>query len=690
MAAISKIRLVGEVDFFDTFEDEQIQYTRKAKDFKKLDVSYGDYSNSFTLPASKKNNRLFKYYYDVKNTDTFVPYLKNATELYVNNERYSSGALSLISINVKNGVPQDYKVQYFADTINLKEALKDAKLNSLGWGEYNHNLSKLALGIALTGGVIYNLNGVATNLKYPLWSAQNRLIWGWGNSPSNQSPYEGLRAIENDVSAQGLLNQETRPMIPVSSVMDKIFENAGFNYEVDFAGQSYYDDLHMWVNNGAEFKPVQTPYASVKQRTASIVDTDNKIVIFDQEEIDEANIVNPINGEITIQTNGMEYNFTVTSSALDYTFAGITPQFRFKRDSGGVVTYSPWTTPDATVPVTTSFGAGVYLVSGDIITMEYGRGASGENYYVDDVSLAIEGGNLTGVDNVSVSSYMPNMKAIDFVKSLLVAFNAVIYWDELLDKFIITHTKAWYENGNTYDITNTVDASNITISPPTFYKNFSLKFKETDAVNNKLYQTSTNKIYGSSLYPTGSFFGDPYDNECGFTAPSCTELLERNIDNSIAYSSNVPSFFGVDQSYKQVDTGVVLAYYNGTRTLSNDYKIVDTTGGASIALSACNVFLPYNSANEGFLFNSEFTFENGSNTVVDTNLFTEFYQDYVSFIYDPTVRRYKATAYLPYNLVKSIKVNDNVTISGLNYLIEDMKINLTTLRVDFNLIINKL
>ena len=689
MAAISKIRLVGENDFFDTFEDEQIQYTKKAKDFQKLDVSYGNYSNSFTLPASKKNNRLFKYYYDVKNTDTFVPYLKNATELYVNNERYSSGALSLISINVKNGVPQYYKVQYFADTINLKEALKDAKLNSLGWGEYNHNLSKVALGIALTGGVIYNLNGVATNLKYPLWSAQNRLIWGWGNSPSNQSPYEGLRAINHDISAQGLLNQETRPMIPVSSVMDKIFENAGFNYEVDFAGQSYYDDLHMWVNNGAEFKPVQTPFASVKAEKFQFINDTPTTVIFDKEEVDETNIVNPNNGQITIQTNGMEYSFTSTADTFNMA-ATISPKFRFKRNSGGVITYTTWETPSNTVPVTLSFGAGVNLVSGDIITMEFGKGALDVEYIARSVSLKVEGGNLTGVDNVSVSSYMPNMKAIDFVKSLLVAFNAVIYWDELLDKFIITHTKDWYENGNTYDITNTIDSNKITISPPTFYKDFSLKFAKSKALNNDLYNTSTGKIYGSTLYPTGSFFGDTYDNECGFSSPSCTELLERNIDRALVYSSNVPSFFGVDQAYKQIDTGVVLAYYNGIQSLGGTYKIVDTIGSTSINKTSCTLFLPYNSANIGFLFNSEFTFENGSNTVVDTNLFTEFYQDYVSFIYDPTVRRYKATAYLPYNLVKSIKVNDNVTISGTNYLIEDMKINLTTLKVDFNLIINKL
>ena len=104
-----EVKLVGE-EMFDLFGNEGFTYTRKIVDFQKPDLNYNDYSQSFKLPATKKNNKLFQHYYNVQVVDGFNPYSKNEAELWVNGELYSTGALLFISASYKDSVVHNYSV----------------------------------------------------------------------------------------------------------------------------------------------------------------------------------------------------------------------------------------------------------------------------------------------------------------------------------------------------------------------------------------------------------------------------------------------------------------------------------------------------------------------------------------------------------------------------------------------------
>ena len=46
----------------DLFEDETISVTSKIQDIRDISKVFTDFSQSFTLPASKKNNKIFKHF----------------------------------------------------------------------------------------------------------------------------------------------------------------------------------------------------------------------------------------------------------------------------------------------------------------------------------------------------------------------------------------------------------------------------------------------------------------------------------------------------------------------------------------------------------------------------------------------------------------------------------------------------
>ena len=49
----------GDFQQVDLFEDETISVTSKIQDIRDISKVFTDFSQSFTLPASKKNNKIF-------------------------------------------------------------------------------------------------------------------------------------------------------------------------------------------------------------------------------------------------------------------------------------------------------------------------------------------------------------------------------------------------------------------------------------------------------------------------------------------------------------------------------------------------------------------------------------------------------------------------------------------------------
>lgn len=661
-----KFKFVGE-DYFDSFKDEPVQYTRKSIDFQKSDLTFNDFSKSFQLPATDTNNRLFQHYYDPSIIGGFNPFQNNKAEMWVNSDLLSTGNLTLIDIDLVDGKPRQYTVQFYSDTINLKDALQDKGLNQLQWTGLDHSLTAANALTYLSGTVV-----PGTNLRYPMASTSN--FWSW----EGFAGVPGVREIRS--TKAGILNREIRPSIPVSDVLDQIFADAGFDYEVDFAGNDYYDDLYMWIANGKPFISDQQQIASAAMSYNFIADTTARRLLYQKEQVNDLKMYSTITGVTTI-SNAAAIAYSLVTNFFIRDLGSVIPQWRY------VINGVPgaWITIVAG-EVTTALGA---LSSGDEVYIEVNAVAGGGDSFIvrKDSYFRIENTSASAIDYFTTAAYMPTMKCVDFLNGILVTFNAVMYFDLYDNKFYIKHREDWFNSGKEVDVTKEVDTSKSKIQPPTFYKQYGFTFAEGEDFLNLNYKDTNGRTYGGAFYDTGLYAGDVYENQNPFTPTIWTEVIQQNPNGSIAVSSNVAAFFSVDRGFDKVDPGVRLMYYNGSNVASGTWKVVDVNGASAGNGTTYNFFTGYESTDKvNLAYNEELDFKASGGVLIQDSLYTNFFETYVQQIYNPDVRRLSIDAYIPYNKLKTIEVNDTLIISGVKYLIDSMKVDLTTNKAKLDLI----
>ena len=84
------------------------------------------------------------------------------------------------------------------------------------------------------------------------------------------------------------------------------------------------------------------------------------------------------------------------------------------------------------------------------------------------------------------------------------------------------------------------------------------------------------------------------------------------------------------------------------------------------------------------IFNSEVDEFTGQ--AITNTLYANNYAEYVSAIFSPRRRTYSFKCRLPLSILSSLKLNDRLIIDSRRYIINNMKSNLTTGIVDFELL----
>ena len=70
------IQLYIEGQRVDMFKDESVSITQSIKNVKDLDKIFTDFTKTFSIPASKTNNKIFKHYYNFDITNGFDARIK--------------------------------------------------------------------------------------------------------------------------------------------------------------------------------------------------------------------------------------------------------------------------------------------------------------------------------------------------------------------------------------------------------------------------------------------------------------------------------------------------------------------------------------------------------------------------------------------------------------------------------------
>ena len=118
----------GNYQQMEMFSDETITITSKIQDVRDISKVFTDFTQPFTVPASKENNKLFQHWYnfnvDLIYTDSvltsgFDNRIKRDALLEIDYSPYKRGKIQLESVNLRNNQPYSYSLVFYGNMVEM-------------------------------------------------------------------------------------------------------------------------------------------------------------------------------------------------------------------------------------------------------------------------------------------------------------------------------------------------------------------------------------------------------------------------------------------------------------------------------------------------------------------------------------------------------------------------------------------
>ena len=284
----NEINLITDIDYqrLDLFDDEEVSLTQTIQDVRDIEKIFTDFSRSFSLPASAKNNLLFRHYYrtdiveNLVSDSIFNANTKLRAIIELNYKRFKSGYIVLNGVKLKNNQPDSYNITFFGETVTLKDKLKDRILSSLDFSEFDHTYNVANVKEGLESFVTQLGNQTVSDAKiiYPLISHTQRFIFDNSNSDggvlstqnrssltrnlffANNQSDTGSGATERKGSTKGFVFNDLKPAIRVIDVLRTIEQDPDIDLEFSddfFTDTGMFADLYMWLHRNKGIIGVQ-------------------------------------------------------------------------------------------------------------------------------------------------------------------------------------------------------------------------------------------------------------------------------------------------------------------------------------------------------------------------------------------------------------------------------------------------
>ena len=128
---MQKLQLYIEGQRLDLFKDEIVSLTETIQNIKDVSKIFTSFTKTFSLPASKVNNKIFKHYYNFDIVGGFDARIKKDGRIELNTIPYKVGRIKLEGVELKNNVAHTYNITFFGNTVELPDVLGEDKLSSL-------------------------------------------------------------------------------------------------------------------------------------------------------------------------------------------------------------------------------------------------------------------------------------------------------------------------------------------------------------------------------------------------------------------------------------------------------------------------------------------------------------------------------------------------------------------------------
>lgn len=677
------IQLYVDGERVEMFNDEGVSVTSSIQNVRDIGKVFSDYSQSFSVPASKQNNKIFKHYYN-PDVNGFDARLKADAVIEINYQPFKTGKVRLDEVEMKDNKAYAYKLTFFGGLVSLKDLLGEDQLEDLTWlanfntlYTYSNVRDYLQNGRNIAVGATTYVDAIIT----PLISAEQR--WFYDTSVS------GAGNLATSTGSAGAEYTNMKYAIRLWCIIKAIEQRyttangyaSNIVFSDDFFNTSNNDfyNLYMWLHREKGkidlLAPTQTYISTFPvspwQGTSW---TYNSFEIYDIDAFraSKYNMQLDINVsssaatfDVFVERNGsVVQSFVNNTGSTSYAFTA------FDLTSNGNYRIR--------IQHTSSFTVNS---SSNIFLTRYDSSGTQTNTFTFTANQV-----LTTEIIFDINSNIPKMKVIDFLTGLFKMFNLTAYDDG--SQIVVKPLDDFYASGTSKDITKYVDSSSSTIMPSALYNEMAFKYVDTKALFAQQHLESFNYEWGEENYNIeNKYDGDKYE----LVVPFSHHKYERLYNGATGVATAIQWGWSVDKlndnGTGQTYLGAPLVFYAISQTGTN-IRVTDGTTPVTIAV----YYIPSNSialTDTDVNINFKAELNEYTNTVFTQTLFNNYYSDYISDVFNVARRIVKVTANLPLSLLTSntaIKLEDEIIINQRAYRINQVSYNIGEGKAEFELI----
>jgi hypothetical protein len=722
----------GNYDRVDLYSNETIELTSKIQDLRDIGKIFTDFSQSFNVPASDTNNKIFRHFYNFNITGgAFDSRKKREAIIEINHLRFREGKININNVKLKNNKPNSYNIIFYGKTVSIKDLIGDDEISDLTYLEnYNHEYTNTNVKDGFQNGLDFTVDGVSQSdaIIYPLITSKKRLFYNSETYTNSTTPnafngnlyYSGdtSSSPRNDNFGRGLKFTDLKPAIKAIHIIEAI-ENQypAITFTRDFFGSSTFSNLYFWVNSKkGEFndRDDDEGYLFTKKLSGFTSSSPDFRI---------NNGASPITGTtLSLNTVGAGFfkftlSFDVSDANVKYNI--ITRDVINKEET---VVSKVGNTSNEVILFLSTVGTTTFTNANIEIEIKSETALTISNISLATESSPLSGTNINSTYTISTSPQtsfellmdqrFPSMKVIDFLTGIFKLFNLTAYYiedptDSDYDKIYVDTLDNFYSDAVNNQLTQTitldkyVDIKQHEVESTLPFTDIDFKFEKTDTVLMKNHENQFGEIFGNGEFNVRRNFPDIIDRGTKYEikAPFSHFKYERMLDTGAAGTitdiqwgycagGEFNSDSDVDPPTADYDTLLVkpLLFY-GVRETSISTGIAWVNNSTSVE-SITNYYRPSNGSDEGdaqtaptvqLNFDNEFDEWNRINYHISSNsLYNKFYKSYVEGVFNAARRMFKITAFLPPNILVNYRLNHQIKIQDKMFRINSITTNLIT------------
>ena len=714
----------------DLMEEELISLTQVIQDVNDIEKIFTDYSRTFNLPASKTNNKIFKHWYN-PDIDGFDSSVFCSARIELNHLHFRFGKIQLNEVAMKFGEPSMYKVTFFGNTTEFKNAINEDELSDLVWlNEFNHSATVTNVKDGLENGLNFTVDSVAYNdaIIYPLIAHSQSYIYDDTGNTNN-----GLNISTQSTHHQqrGVVTEDLKPAVTVKNIIKAIEQQYNITFKTgEFFDSAAMTNLYLWLHrekgkmatagtwignsdaytcSGANCTELTDP-----SRSTGYFNTTTGILFWQPKLVNPQFTVTKDETTLTLQITPsggfttVEYSLEILRANNWESFAKVENQSGTSSvvlkiggadgfDVDSIYNFSPTGTNWVGRLITESsiqFQA-TFTLQRDFDIINNSTSVVTQTSY--SATFTSNSSTLSPQDKlIVITEQMPKLKIKDFLNGLFRQFNLTAYVD-FNNKIVVKTLDNYYAGGDTQDITQFVKTDEHTVCDVIPFSEVDFEYSEPKSILAEQFQLVNNQKYGELNYVTDVSKKSIYQIKLPFehmlferlqdktsgalTTVQVGSFLNTELSPEIGqpllfygiYQNNVATSINFLDSTRPETYGALCP--TGTKYILDDYWIP----------SACNEL---GTSSTPPTYNLNFGSEINTYTLTDyggnnNSLFQTYYENYITRVFNKKTRIFKFSAVLPLKVLLTLTLDDLIVVGTRAYTINKMSTKLQSRRNQF-------